>query len=69
MHHAGIVKGVELQSWVAHQDAARFAAFDVPGRAALEFFSENVGPYSYEKLANVAIGGGGGGMEHASAIF
>jgi aminopeptidase N len=69
VHHAGMVKGVELQSWVAHQDAAKFAAFDVPGRQALEFFSENVGPYSYEKLANVAIGGGGGGMEHASAIF
>src|SRR6185295_10206145 len=28
-----------------------------------------VGPYAYEKLANVAIAGGGGGMEHASAIF
>ena len=69
VHHAGIVKGVELQSWVAHQDAAKFDAFDIPGRQALEFFSENVGPYSYEKLANVAIGGGGGGMEHASAIF
>jgi aminopeptidase N len=69
VHHAGIVKGVELQSWVAHQDTGKFAAFDVPGRQALEFFSENVGPYSYEKLANVAIGGGGGGMEHASAIF
>lgn len=69
VHHAGLVKGVELQSWVAHQDAAKFDAFDVPGRQSLEFFSENVGPYSYEKLANVAIGGGGGGMEHASAIF
>jgi aminopeptidase N len=69
VHHAGMVKGVELQSWVAHQDAGKFAAFDEPGRQALEFFSENVGPYSYEKLANVAIGGGGGGMEHASAIF
>jgi aminopeptidase N len=69
VHHAGMVKGVELQSWVAHQDAAKFDSFDVPGRQALEFFSENVGPYSYEKLANVAIGGGGGGMEHASAIF
>jgi aminopeptidase N len=69
VHHAGMVKGVELQSWVAHQDSGKFAALDVAGRQALEFFSENVGPYSYEKLANVAIGGGGGGMEHASAIF
>ncbi len=69
VHHAGLVKGVELQSWVAHQDAAKFAALDEPGRQAVEFFSENIGPYSYEKLANVAVAGGGGGMEHASAIF
>ena len=69
VHHAGLVKGVELSSWVAHQDSGKFAALDVPGRQSVEFFSENVGPYSYEKLANVAIGGGGGGMEHASAIF
>jgi aminopeptidase N len=69
VHHAGMVKGVELQSWVARQDSGKFAALDAPGRQALEFFSEHVGPYSYEKLANVAIAGGGGGMEHASAIF
>jgi aminopeptidase N len=69
VHHAGMVKGVELQSWVARQDSGKFAALDDPGRQALEFFSEYVGPYAYEKLANVAIAGGGGGMEHASAIF
>jgi aminopeptidase N len=40
-----------------------------PARRALEFFSDHVGPYPYEKLANVAAAGLSGGTEHASAIF
>jgi len=68
--HAGVVKGVELQTWVAHQDAeAGRVYFEAPARQALEFFSERIGPYAYEKLANVAAAGLGGGTEHASAIF
>jgi aminopeptidase N len=35
----------------------------------MEFLSEHVGPYAYEKLANVEAAGFGGGTEHASAIF
>ena len=35
----------------------------------MEFYSEQIGPYSYEKLANVEAAGFGGGTEHASAIF
>jgi aminopeptidase N len=70
VHHAGMVKGVELQTWVAHQDKdAGPIYFEGPARQALEFYSEHVGPYSYEKLANVAAAGINGGTEHASAIF
>ncbi len=70
VHHVGMVKGVEIQTWVAHQDAdAGRVYFELPSRRALEFFSEHVGPYSYEKLANVAAAGIRGGTEHASAIF
>jgi aminopeptidase N len=70
VHHAGTVKGVELQTWVAHQDKdAGPVYFEGPARQALEFYSEHVGPYSYEKLANVAAAGINGGTEHASAIF
>ena len=70
VHHAGTVKGVELQTWVAHQDKdAGLTYFEGPARQALEFYSEHVGPYSYEKLANVAAAGISGGTEHASAIF
>jgi aminopeptidase N len=70
VHHAGRVKGVELQTWVAHQDqAAGRVYFEGPARQALELYSEHVGPYAYEKLANVAAAGINGGTEHASAIF
>lgn len=70
VHYSGRVRGVELSSWVAHQDAALGPIyFDEPARRALEFFSDFVGPYAYEKLANVAAAGASGGMEHASAIF
>jgi len=70
IHHAGMVRGVELQTWVPHQDLAKgVAAFEEPARKAIEFFSDFVGPYSYEKLANVSAAFGGGGTEHASVIF
>lgn len=70
VHHAGRVRGVELQTWVPHQDLARgIAAFEEPSRKAIEFFSDRIGPYSYEKLANVSAAFGGGGTEHASVIF
>jgi aminopeptidase N len=70
VHYAGLVKGVELSTWVAHQDGeAGRIYFEGPARQALDFFSEHIGPYSYEKLANVAAAGINGGTEHASAIF
>ena len=68
--HAGVVKGVELQTWVAHQDAAAGRIyFEAPARQAIDFYSEHIGQYAYEKLANVAAAGINGGTEHASAIF
>jgi aminopeptidase N len=69
-HHAGDVVGVPLQTWVFHQDRdAGVAAFEEPARRAMELFSNRVGPYAYEKLANVEAAGLGGGTEHASVIF
>ncbi|CAN5917341.1 hypothetical protein BH11GEM2_BH11GEM2_14070 [soil metagenome] len=69
-HHAGLVNGVALQTWAYHQDSARGpATFELPARRALEFFTEHIGPYSYEKLANGESAGMGGGTEHASVIF
>ena len=62
--------GKAIQTWVYTQDRDRgFYDFAVPTRAALEFFSDKVGPFSYEKLANVQSNSVSGGMEAASAIF
>ena len=66
----GTLRGIPLQTWVYHQDAAGASAtFDDNTRRAIEFYSDHVGPYSYEKLANVIAAGLSGGTEHASAIF
>jgi len=59
-----------IQTWVYHQDRdAGFYDFAVPTRQALEFFSSYVGPFVYEKLANIQSNSVGGGMEAASAIL
>lgn len=41
----------------------------MPTRRALDFFEDHVGPFAYEKLANVASPATGGGMEAATAIM
>ncbi len=70
VRHVGHVRGTPLETWVYHQDAASGAGtFEVPSRQAMEFFSDRIGPYPYEKLANVQAAGLSGGTEHASAIF
>jgi len=70
VHHAGTVQGVPLQTWVFPQNRAEGRTlFEETSRRALDFFSQRVGPYPYEKLANVQAAGDGGGMENATAIF
>jgi aminopeptidase N len=66
----GTVNGIPLQTWVFPQDRdAGIASFEGPTRDAMAFFMERIGPYAYEKLADVEAAGMGGGMEHATAIF
>ena len=68
--HFGAVRGIPLQTWMYHQDRdPGIVMFETPVRQALEFYSEHIGPYPYEKLANVEAAGSSGGMELASAIF
>jgi aminopeptidase N len=68
--HFGRAAGVPLQTWVFHQDRdAGIGTFEEPTRESMEFYSDRIGPYPYEKLADVQAAGMGGGMEHASAIF
>lgn len=62
--------GKSIQTWVFKQDRdAGFYDFAVPTKKALEFYSEYVGPFSYEKLANIQSNSVSGGMEAASAIL
>src|SRR5664280_1644846 len=66
----GTAAGVPLQTWLFHQDRdPGMLTFEEPTRQSIAFFSESIGPYPYEKLADVEAAGMGGGMEHASAIF
>jgi aminopeptidase N len=70
VRHYATSKGVPQQVWVFPQDAETGQRiFDLTGRRAFDFFSEQIGPYSYEKLAHVQAAGLGGGTEHATAIF
>lgn len=63
-------RGKSIQTWVYRQDRdAGFYDFAVPTRHCMEFFSDYVGPFAYEKLANIQSNSVGGGMEAASAIL
>jgi aminopeptidase N len=62
--------GLPIQTWVYWQDReAGFHDFAVPTKAAMEFYHDRVGPYAYEKLANITSPVTGGGMEAATAIM
>ena len=62
-------EGKSIESWVYSKDrVAGFYDFAVPTKDVLTFFSGYIGPYAYEKLANIESPVVGGGMEAASAI-
>jgi aminopeptidase N len=64
------VLGIPLATWVFHQDRdAGIVSLETPMRQGLEFFSDAVGQYPYEKLDGVEAAGMTGGMEHASEVF
>jgi aminopeptidase N len=68
--HYGELDGRPLQSWVYPQDRdAGFRAFSGPTRHVLEYFGDAIGPFAYEKLANVQSASISGAMESATAIF
>ena len=70
VQHLRPFDGKPVETWVFAQDRdAGFYDFAEPTHHALDFYSEHVGPYSYEKLANVQSARTKGGMEAASAIM
>ena len=70
VQQVGDYHGVPIETWVFAQDRdAGFRDFAVPVKDVLDFYSTWIGPFSYEKLANVQSNSVSGGMEAASAIL
>lgn len=62
--------GKSIQTWVYPKDReAGFLDFAEPTKQVLQFYSDLVGPFAYEKLASIETQSVGGGMETSSAIF
>ena len=65
----GLVACAPVQTWVyASERDAGFADYGIAMKP-LEFYSWRIGPFVYEKLANVQSKTRWGGMENASTIF
>ena len=70
VHHNGHFQGKPVQTWVYARDRdAGFHDFAVPTKDVLAFYEARVGPFAYEKLANVTSPATGGGMEAATALM
>jgi aminopeptidase N len=67
--HTGDISNIPVYTYVFPQDKdAGFKSYAV-AKEILPFYIKNVGPFAYEKLANVQSKTIFGGMENASAIF
>ncbi len=60
---------VSVTAWVYPQDQDKGFEDFAPATGILQFFTNYIGPYPFEKLANVQSTTIFGGMENASAIF
>lgn len=70
VQHVDDFRGKPIQTWVYWQDRdPGFYDFAVPTKHVLEFFHDYVGPFAYEKLANITSPATGGGMEAATALM
>jgi aminopeptidase N len=63
------LKPIPVTAWLYPQDSAKGAKDFANAADILQFFSDYIGPYPYQKLANVQSTTMFGGMENASAIF
>ena len=70
MQRVDTFEGKPIETWVYPQDRdAGFLDFASPTKQVLAFYSDYVGPYAYERLANIQASSVAGGMESASAIL
>lgn len=60
---------IPVDSWVFSENKRQALKNYEYGTKALEYFSDLIGPYSYEKLSHVQSKTRYGGMENASCIF
>lgn len=66
---AGVTNNIPVETWVYPQNKKEgFGDFKI-ATDILTYFIEHVGPYPYQKLANVQSNTRFGGMENASNIF
>jgi aminopeptidase N len=66
---AGQVDNIAVETWVYPQNADAGFIDYAPAVPVLQFLQQKIGPYPYEKLANVQSTTRYGGMENASNIF
>src|SRR5262249_2693503 len=70
VRQGGVVRGVPISYWAFPQDADKgLTALARDARESFEFFSDQIDPYAYGKLAHVEAANMGGGTEHVSNIF
>jgi len=70
MERVDTFEGKPIETWVYPQDRdAGFADFATPTKDVLGFYTDYVGPFAYERLANIQASSVAGGMESASAIL
>jgi aminopeptidase N len=67
--YASKVGDISVEQWVYPQDRVNGFHDYAVAEKILRFYIEHIGPYSYEKLANVQSKTRYGGMENASNIF
>jgi aminopeptidase N len=69
IQQAGTVQGIPVSSWVYPEEKDKGFYDYALAVDILPYFIKNVGPYAFQKLANVESTTMFGGMENASAIF
>ena len=70
VQYLGEADGVPIETWVYPQEReSGFKGFGTFTKPILKFYIDRIGPFPYEKLANVEANGTSGGMELASDIF
>ncbi|HEX5423810.1 MAG TPA: M1 family metallopeptidase [Candidatus Acidoferrales bacterium] len=68
--HFGQFHGTQFSVWVFPQDRdSSFRALEPNTQSIFEFYTDHIGPFAYEKLAQVEAAGGGGATEPATTIF